>query len=119
MSLTIPVWYVGTSLCNVYSISPTHIHSDIKELAEATNQSFFNLLKEESAGTENIKFQPLVQSLIYLFLNGKEPSRIAALDWLIMLHKKSPNETFAPDDTTFPTFLKTLSDASDEVSLHS
>ena len=99
----------------VTHILPTlaHISDRIRTIAEVINQQFFKMIKE--AEPSLVDFQPLVQSLIYLFLNGKEPCRIACLDWLIMLHTKSPKDTFTPDGNAFPTLLKTLSDSSDEV----
>lgn len=68
------------------------------------------------------------------FVSEHEETRIAALEWLSMLHQKAPSEVgtqegdvlvskltkpltklFAKDDGTFPALLKTLSDPSEEV----
>jgi len=40
---------------------------------------------------------------------------VAALTWLIMLHRKAPRKVLAFNDGTFPALLKTLSDPSEAV----
>ncbi|KAI7899299.1 vacuolar protein 14 C-terminal Fig4p binding-domain-containing protein [Cokeromyces recurvatus] len=60
-------------------------------------------------------YQTTVANLRLQFLNQHEETRIASLDWLLMLHKKAPNKILASDDGTFPALLKTLSDSSEEV----
>lgn len=56
-----------------------------------------------------------VNSLTLQFLNEHEETRVAAFEWLIMLHKKAPNKILTIDDGTFPLLLKTLSDPSEKV----
>ncbi|CAG8516687.1 70_t:CDS:10 [Acaulospora colombiana] len=60
-------------------------------------------------------YQATVDSLVHQFLNEHEETRVASLDWLLMLHKKAPRKILAIDDGTFPVLLKTLSDPSEEV----
>ncbi|KAI8997013.1 vacuolar protein 14 C-terminal Fig4p binding-domain-containing protein [Pilobolus umbonatus] len=60
-------------------------------------------------------YQATVANLRLQFLNQHEQTRIASLDWLLMLHKKVPYKILASDDGTFPALLKTLSDSSEEV----
>jgi vacuole morphology and inheritance protein 14 len=77
-----------------------------------------------------------VNVLTLQFVSEHEETRIAALEWLSMLHHKAPSEVssiqrgsfrshvdlyylvqlFARDNGTFPALLKTLSDPSEEVS---
>ncbi|OLL21855.1 Protein VAC14 [Neolecta irregularis DAH-3] len=56
-----------------------------------------------------------VNALTLQLLNENERTRVAALDWLIMLHKKAPKKILSLDDGTFPDLLKTLSDSSEQV----
>jgi vacuole morphology and inheritance protein 14 len=63
----------------------------------------------------NLDYAAAVNSLTLLFLNDHEATRVAALTWLIMLHRKAPRRVLAFNDGTFPALLKTLSDPSDAV----
>ncbi len=63
----------------------------------------------------NLDYAAAVNSLILLFLNDHEETRIAALTWLIMLHRKAPRKIVAFNDGTFPALLKTLSDPAEAV----
>ncbi|KAI8883222.1 ARM repeat-containing protein [Backusella circina FSU 941] len=71
--------------------------------------------KEEKEEEEPFDYQATVANLRLQFLNSHEETRVASLEWLIMLHKKVPSEILKPDDGTFPVLLKTLSDTSEEV----
>ncbi|GAA5808622.1 hypothetical protein MFLAVUS_002014 [Mucor flavus] len=75
-------------------------------------QSNYNYLAD---GTDPFDYQATVANLRLQFLNQHEETRVASLDWLLMLHKKAPNKILASDDGTFPALLKTLSDSSEEV----
>jgi vacuole morphology and inheritance protein 14 len=64
----------------------------------------------------NLDYEATVNSLTLQFLNEHEATRVAALNWLIMLHRKSPpGRKLEISDGTFPALLKTLSDGSDSV----
>lgn len=63
----------------------------------------------------DLDYAAAVSSLTLLFLNDHEATRVAALTWLIMLHRKAPRKVLAFNDGTFPALLKTLSDPSDAV----
>lgn len=63
----------------------------------------------------DLDYAAAVNSLTLLFLNDHEATRVAALTWLIMLHRKAPRKVLAFNDGTFPALLKTLSDPSDTV----
>jgi vacuole morphology and inheritance protein 14 len=63
----------------------------------------------------DLDYAAAVNSLTLLFLNDHEATRVAALTWLIMLHRKAPKKVLAFNDGTFPALLKTLSDPSDAV----
>ncbi|KAG5950859.1 hypothetical protein E4U53_004292 [Claviceps sorghi] len=68
-----------------------------------------------AAQSPDLDYTAAVNSLTLLFLNDHEATRVAALTWLIMLHRKAPRKVLAFNDGTFPALLKTLSDPSDAV----
>ncbi|EON65433.1 hypothetical protein W97_04671 [Coniosporium apollinis CBS 100218] len=63
----------------------------------------------------DLDYDATVNALTLQFLNEHEATRVAALAWLIMLHRKAPSKTLAINDGTFPALLKTLSDPSEAV----
>jgi hypothetical protein len=63
----------------------------------------------------DLDYAAAVNSLTLQFLNESENTRVAALAWLIMLHRKAPRKVVAFNDGTFPALLKTLSDPSEAV----
>ncbi|KAG9249147.1 vacuolar protein 14 C-terminal Fig4p binding-domain-containing protein [Calycina marina] len=63
----------------------------------------------------DLDYAAAVNSLTLLFLNDHEATRVAALGWLLMLHKKAPKKVLAFNDGTFPALLKTLSDPAEAV----
>lgn len=62
-----------------------------------------------------LDYEAAVNSLTLQFLNEHEATRVAALSWLIMLHRKAPRKILAINDATFPALLKTLSDPAESV----
>jgi len=62
-----------------------------------------------------LDYQAAVSALTLQFLNEHEATRVAAIAWLIMLHRMAPGKILTVDDGTFPALLKTLSDPSDAV----
>ncbi|KAJ5679782.1 Protein VAC14 [Penicillium macrosclerotiorum] len=63
----------------------------------------------------DLDYAAAVASLTLQFLNENEATRVAALSWLIMLHRKAPRKVIAFNDGTFPALLKTLSDPAEAV----
>ena len=63
----------------------------------------------------DLDYAAAVNALTLQFLNEHEATRVAALVWLIMLHKKAPRKVLAFNDGTFPALLKTLSDPAEAV----
>ncbi|CAG8509633.1 8456_t:CDS:10 [Diversispora eburnea] len=53
-------------------------------------------------------YQATVEALVHQFLNEHEETRVASLDWLLMLHKKAPKKILAIDDGTFPVVKRDL-----------
>ncbi|KAL9110113.1 MAG: hypothetical protein Q9227_005307 [Pyrenula ochraceoflavens] len=63
----------------------------------------------------DLDYAAAVNALTLQFLNEHEATRVAALAWLIMLHRKAPRKILAFNDGTFPALLKTLSDPAEAV----
>jgi Vacuolar protein 14 C-terminal Fig4p binding len=83
-----------------------------------------NLLKESTSRNSvaaspppkaDLDYAAAVNALTLQFLNEHEATRVAALGWLIMLHRKAPRKVLAFNDGTFPALLKTLSDPAEAV----
>ncbi|TKX27064.1 VAC14 protein [Elsinoe australis] len=70
---------------------------------------------ESPRPSTDLDYDAAVNSLTLQFLNEHENSRVAALSWLLMLHRKSPRKILAIHEGTFPALLKTLSDPSEVV----
>jgi vacuole morphology and inheritance protein 14 len=71
---------------------------------------------EPSRQPVNLDWDATVTALTLQFLNEHENTRVAALNWLIMLHRKAPAARKVEiNDNTFPALLKTLSDTSEVV----
>jgi vacuole morphology and inheritance protein 14 len=81
------------------------------------------MVKEEKNATDEdlqkyipkLDFESTVNALTLLFLNEHEKTRVVAIEWLLMLHKKSPRRVISTDSGTFPALLKTLTDQSELV----
>jgi len=72
--------------------------------------------RAEPQQTLNVDYDATVSALTLQFLNEHEATRVAALNWLIMLQRKAPpGRRLEINDGTFPALLKTLSDMSDAV----
>ena len=63
----------------------------------------------------DLDYTAAVNALTLHFLNEHEATRVAALTWLIMLHRRAPRKVLATNDGTFPALLKTLSDPAENV----
>ncbi len=63
----------------------------------------------------SLDYAAAVGALTLHFLNEHEATRVAALAWLIMLHRRAPKKVLATNDGTFPALLKTLSDPAEAV----
>lgn len=65
--------------------------------------------------TPELNYEDAVDSLTAHFLNDHEDTRVAAIDWLSILHRKSPQKTAAAHQGMFPVLLQTLIDPSEAV----
>jgi hypothetical protein len=90
------------------------------EAQDETKQSESELTPRSSQApspqpVSDLDYAAAVNALTLQFLNEHEATRVAALSWLIMLHRKAPKKVLAFNDGTFPALLKTLSDPADAV----
>ncbi|KAJ1548127.1 hypothetical protein HK096_004313 [Nowakowskiella sp. JEL0078] len=115
-------------LINAILPSLAHAINPIRNIAAETNANLYKLIWEtpsgseistnnstgfENAAKEHFDYQPVVKTLTLQFQNEHEETRIASMEWLLMLHRKLPRKVI--DDTTFSALLKALSDTSEEV----
>ncbi|RYP06329.1 hypothetical protein DL765_009545 [Monosporascus sp. GIB2] len=87
---------------------------DLRSPTPAQPLSFPTQVPSEHSAAD-LDYAAAVNSLTLLFLNDHEETRVAALTWLIMLHRKAPRKIVAFNDGTFPALLKTLSDPAEAV----
>ncbi|RYP49015.1 hypothetical protein DL768_005206 [Monosporascus sp. mg162] len=87
---------------------------DLRSSTPARPPSFPAQVPSEHPAAD-LDYAAAVNSLTLLFLNDHEETRVAALTWLIMLHRKAPRKIVAFNDGTFPALLKTLSDPAEAV----
>ncbi|RYP70008.1 hypothetical protein DL769_005121 [Monosporascus sp. CRB-8-3] len=87
---------------------------DLRSPTPAQPRSFPTQVPSEYPAAD-LDYAAAVNSLTLLFLNDHEETRVAALTWLIMLHRKAPRKIVAFNDGTFPALLKTLSDPAEAV----
>ena len=94
----------------------TEHEKDTKKVDEPslpTSPSSSSPVPEDSFS--GLDYTAAVGALTLHFLNEHEATRVAALAWLIMLHRRAPRKVLATNDGTFPALLKTLSDPAEAV----
>lgn len=96
----------------MYCISDSE--PEISEASKAANQSFLALVRTT---TEPFPLGPLLQLLTLDILSDHVTTRVAALQWINMLHEKDPVAMNGFIGDLLPALLKTLSDPADEVVL--
>lgn len=90
--------------------------SSSRESSKEVNDRLLELVTHlNSEDEKKLNYSLTINTVTLQFLNENEVTRIAALDWLAMLHKKSPKQILDHSDDTFTTLLKALSDSSEEV----
>ena len=96
------------------SPEPTHASSQSPIPTGPGDYSGEDVTTPEQPHTD-LDYEAAVNALTLQFLHNHEATRVAALQWLIMLHRKSPRRILAIQDATFPALLKTLSDPAEAV----
>lgn len=105
-------FYANLVGSTMYCISD--VETEIKQAAKETNQDLMNLVKTT---TQSIELSPLLRTLTIELLSVHVATRVAALNWIKMLHEKDANEMNNFITDLLPVLLKTLSDSADEVVL--
>lgn len=57
----------------------------------------------------------LLDVVIQQFVNRSVPTRLSALNWILRLHERAPDELFVFMDLLYPVLLKTLTDSAEDV----
>lgn len=91
------------------------LRRQISQQEQAPDQTPRSSIASAPAPPADLDYAAAVNSLTLQFLNENEATRVAALSWLIMLHRKAPRKVVAFNDGTFPALLKTLSDPAEAV----
>ncbi|CAN0424517.1 unnamed protein product [Ascophyllum nodosum] len=96
----------------------THCISDtdssVREHAEQANNDLLDLVEGTS---QEYELTPLLKTLQVELLSHHVPTKMAALEWINMLLKKSPSDMGRFIQELLPSLLNTLTDAADEVVL--
>lgn len=92
----------------------SHNNQQINGLVKSLNFKLFDVIKNLN-DLNSFDFQLTLSNLTIQLLNDLTETRVAALDWMLMLQEKSSNKIFNLQDGTFPALLKTLSDPSEHV----
>ncbi|AMD19915.1 HCL236Wp [Eremothecium sinecaudum] len=87
----------------------SHVDVRIGEMASQVNAMLIDLTTKFDT-TEKINYDSIVNTLTLPFLDSDVTTKIACLDWLILIYHKDPQQLVAHDDSTHLTLLKSLSD---------
>ena len=83
----------------------------VRELAHVVNEKLLLLCDtyENIEGSVRIAYGSMVNGLTLQFFDSKVETKMACMDWFILIYKKAPNEILEHDDSMFLTLLKSLS----------
>ncbi|KAJ2658108.1 hypothetical protein IWW48_004206 [Coemansia sp. RSA 1200] len=113
---------VNAVLPSVSHPMPAHRHT-----AEEVNARLRQLVRDapapqavavgaDSRVEEPLNYDHAATAVMELFAkNVHEPTKIAGMQWLLLLHGKAPWRILTPEDMSFPVLLKMLSDSSEQV----
>lgn len=100
-----------------------HPSPAIQTAAMDSNKQLFTAVKElppppsMEADSPSLDYFATTQALKQHLLDENEKTRLNALEWLIMLHAKSPSKLFSMEDGSVSVLLRVLSDPSEDVIL--
>ncbi|KAJ1749792.1 hypothetical protein LPJ79_003419, partial [Coemansia sp. RSA 1821] len=70
----------------------------------------------ETVVDEPFNYEQAATAVMELFAkNVHEPTKVAGMQWLLLLHRKAPWRILTPEDMSFPVLLKMLGDSSEQV----
>ncbi|KAJ2082594.1 hypothetical protein H4R24_001475 [Coemansia sp. RSA 988] len=102
-----------SSSASVLVAEPLEINSTPREpnAGVANNSS-----ASETVIDEPFNYEQAATAVMELFAkNVHEPTKVAGMHWLLLLHRKAPWRILTPDDMSFPVLLKMLGDSSEQV----
>ncbi|KAJ2390511.1 hypothetical protein GGI05_003198, partial [Coemansia sp. RSA 2603] len=106
---------------------PLSSRQEPSEISEGTNvvasaeeegvaESEIEGLETTTVIDEPFNYEHAATAVMELFAkNVHEPTKVAGMQWLLLLHRKAPWRILTPEDMSFPVLLKMLSDSSEQV----
>ncbi|PRP89372.1 hypothetical protein PROFUN_01235 [Planoprotostelium fungivorum] len=88
---------------------------EIKESSIRTNNSLLNLIIGVNKDIDMINVGAILQTLSNQFSVSNVPSRLAGLNWVLVLQTTSPSQLATHLDDVFPSLLSMVADPSEEV----
>ncbi|KAJ2392408.1 hypothetical protein H4S02_000809, partial [Coemansia sp. RSA 2611] len=86
------------------------------EAAAAPEEALPDAACYEDVIDEPFNYEQAATAVMELFAkNVHEPTKIAGMQWLLLLHRKAPWRILTPEDMSFPVLLKMLGDSSERV----
>lgn len=82
----------------------------ISQIAQNVNSRLIELTSEYDSCACGINYASIINTLVLHFLDSSVITKVACLDWLILIYNKDPKQLIEHDDNTFLTLLKSLSD---------
>ncbi|KAJ2850005.1 hypothetical protein IWW36_002233 [Coemansia brasiliensis] len=93
------------------SNSEPHLLADIAQLDINAGPEEY-----ETVIDEPFNYEQAATAVMELFAkNVHEPTKVAGMQWLLLLHRKAPWRILTPEDMSFPVLLKMLGDSSEQV----
>ncbi|KAJ1735304.1 hypothetical protein LPJ61_000617 [Coemansia biformis] len=94
----------------------TEAMTAVEDIAPAGGEQVGNTAEMEEVVEEPFNYEYAATSIMELFAkNVHEPTKVAGMHWLLLLHRKAPWRILTPDDMSFPVLLKMLGDSSEQV----
>ena len=87
-------------------------NEDLSSAAQKANSALLSLVQDTSV---DVAYKPFIQTIAQELQSSTIVCKISALEWLIMLHTKSPVETNRHLSQLLPILLRTLSDDNAQV----
>ncbi|GAA5831231.1 hypothetical protein JCM11251_007801 [Rhodosporidiobolus azoricus] len=103
---TLPSIASATSTSTTFVVPPSHKHNND---ARGGGELAYPPDLRDPYEPDGVRFQygATVNELTLQFLSENEETRVAALEWLLMLHQKAPRKIIAGDDPSLPTSTRT------------
>jgi vacuole morphology and inheritance protein 14 len=90
----------------------SHGSQGVEDIARKANNALTELVKTT---TEEINVKSILTAVQAQFSNQRVPTRLAALGWVLALHKRSASDLMNNLSDLFPVLIKMLSDPAEDV----